>query len=1508
MNYTLRHRFIEWINANFFIPIGYYLCLLLFIGLSMLQSVSAQNYCTPFTSCSFGAHISRVTIGTINNSSSCSNNGYADYTATLLPDTIQAGTNKTITVLTGSPSGYSNGTLAFWIDFNKNNTFDSSEYFFMGSGLGTTFTKQILVSSSTPGGLTTMRVRRVLNGTLNPGAACGSFTYGEAEDYPIYVKPAEVVISHVPFRDTLYSPSIELNANIKQIDLGLNTTDSLGPRIWVRRYGTTTWKVLGGQMMSGNSTNGNWKFLIPFDSLGVRRNGCDSIQYYFVAQDLHVPPNIGYLPEPASHTSVLVQQSPPSEFFGFRLKPRLKDTIYVSQSDCRYQSLSSANGLFSEINARGLEGDLTVLIESDLAEPGQVALLGQRQNGHRIQIRSSAAVLRNLTAAGGNVVMFRLDSVKNLTIDGSFNGQGRFLRFTNSSATANYDTISNVKFYHSCDSILVTHSIFENSIYYQYPNGNSIWLAWGQNKNLVFYDNVFRNVTPTALPHNHIFSEGGNNTAIVRKNEFSNFLKSGIAVLSGNNWIIDSNHFYRSVTPNTYSYDCSGVSVMGEGHLIENNFIGGQAPFVGGGAWKFIDNPQGDIALIDIQGAPGTNAVVVRRNRIDNFIMSKTTAAYASSFSGIRCMYNKVVIEENIIGNPKDSTGYSIKAQASVVSGIYVYTAQPIIIRDNSVSSININEANTSVASMYGIYGSAGSNPFTVDISRNKIFHLYNPWNDWNTITAGINTGGGVSNVVEANTIHDVQVFSGQINGIIFAYNGGSDIARIQRNRIYDIVHGDPSLSWGSQIGEVNGILIQNVGSPLDIVNNQVSLYNRGYMGPVTVRGIYCAGPNSNTIKRILYNSVFISGTASGDAGSAVVVSASNKPTRIANNIFYNKRTGGTKGHYEYWTTGGTPYYGGFSSTQTNNNLYVLRDTTKFVNWYLVGSSPFSNWKSFVHPEDSSFLKTTIAVPDTGFFVNAARGDLHIDTSSVFAWAANNKARGIPGIDGDYDTSGVRSVDPFHPTDMGSDEFKAWHLPANATCIGGTRSFTATTAGSSFQWQVNSGSGYTNLANDNNYSGVTAGTLQISNVPFQWDGYQYRVVVNGIPADIFSLAVVDSIPISVVISGPASGCTGALLSFLAIPTNGGNSPGYQWQVNGVNVGSNSNTFTTSTLINNDQIHVIMRGSACSSPSTIASNTITINTALSQANAGNDTTICDNQSATIGANPGGNTYEWTSMPAGFTSSLSNPTVNPSLTTTYFLKVTSSASCITYDTVVVRVNPSPAANAGMDQTICSGGPGIVIGTSAAAGNTYLWTPPTGLNAANIAMPTANPLSNTIYTLTVTSAQGCSASDATNINVTPLPSTPTITQAGNTLTSSAATGNQWYLNGTTIAGATGASYIPIVSGSYTVRATVNGCTSAASAAFNFVVTAINAPVLDNNISIVPNPVRDRLFIRYNGNMTTLYINLFDLSGRKVSGPGTFTSTYSLDMRGLSAGLYVVQIVNSRNGDEIRRLIVKE
>lgn len=56
---------------------------------------------------------------------------------------------------------------------------------------------------------------------------------------------------------------------------------------------------------------------------------------------------------------------------------------------------------------------------------------------------------------------------------------------------------------------------------------------------------------------------------------------------------------------------------------------------------------------------------------------------------------------------------------------------------------------------------------------------------------------------------------------------------------------------------------------------------------------------------------------------------------------------------------------------------------------------------------------------------------------------------------------------------------------------------TSNLTGASYQWQVNTGSGFVNIANNANYAGVTTATLTLTSVPSSWTGYQYRCVVGG---------------------------------------------------------------------------------------------------------------------------------------------------------------------------------------------------------------------------------------------------------------------------------------------------------------------------------------------------------------------------------------------------------------------------
>ncbi|PKB15635.1 T9SS type A sorting domain-containing protein [Flavobacterium sp. 5] len=170
-------------------------------------------------------------------------------------------------------------------------------------------------------------------------------------------------------------------------------------------------------------------------------------------------------------------------------------------------------------------------------------------------------------------------------------------------------------------------------------------------------------------------------------------------------------------------------------------------------------------------------------------------------------------------------------------------------------------------------------------------------------------------------------------------------------------------------------------------------------------------------------------------------------------------------------------------------------------------------------------------------------------------------------------------------------------------------------------------------------------------------------------------------------------------------------------------------------------------------------TVTVNKPTVVAVAGDDFTkncLMNISGGSIGeASAEGYTYSWTSSPAGFTSTDANPFVNPSVTTTYTVTKTHTASgCSDTDEVTVTVNkPDVTANAGTDFTKnclmnISGGS---IGEASAEGYTYSWTSsPAGFTSTD-ANPSVNPSVTTTYTVTKThTASGCSDTDEVTVTV--------------------------------------------------------------------------------------------------------------------------------------------------------------
>jgi gliding motility-associated-like protein len=203
------------------------------------------------------------------------------------------------------------------------------------------------------------------------------------------------------------------------------------------------------------------------------------------------------------------------------------------------------------------------------------------------------------------------------------------------------------------------------------------------------------------------------------------------------------------------------------------------------------------------------------------------------------------------------------------------------------------------------------------------------------------------------------------------------------------------------------------------------------------------------------------------------------------------------------------------------------------------------------------------------------------------------------------------------------------------------------------------------------------------------------------------------------------------------------------------------TNTTSAAITQTYTLTVTNAAGCVNTATV---TATVNP-LPTANAGTAVAFCAGGTGQLGAPPvAGYTYSWSpttglsnATAAAPTVTLTNTTGAP-ITQTYTLTVTNAGGCTSTTTVAVAVNPLPVvAVMAPAITICAGDAGL-IGAPPVAGYTYSWSPTTGLSSSTVANPTVTlaNLTNFVilqaYTLTVTSAGGCTTTGTVRVAVLP------------------------------------------------------------------------------------------------------------------------------------------------------------
>lgn len=147
-----------------------------------------ECYCAGFTqNCNDGDVIVRVQFGNLDNNTgyACNTGGYTLFTSPV--DTFYTGNIEQMTVTVGD-GGTEN--VAVWIDYNHNGVFDTNEFTALGSANDDDVVNNISVPAGADTGLTVMRVRVRFSTALTSDQACyNGFTYGETEDYLIYLAP-----------------------------------------------------------------------------------------------------------------------------------------------------------------------------------------------------------------------------------------------------------------------------------------------------------------------------------------------------------------------------------------------------------------------------------------------------------------------------------------------------------------------------------------------------------------------------------------------------------------------------------------------------------------------------------------------------------------------------------------------------------------------------------------------------------------------------------------------------------------------------------------------------------------------------------------------------------------------------------------------------------------------------------------------------------------------------------------------------------------------------------------------------------------------------------------------------------------------------------------------------------------------------------------------------------------------------------------------------------------------
>ncbi|MCX6303918.1 MAG: T9SS type A sorting domain-containing protein [Bacteroidetes bacterium] len=350
-------------------------------------------------------------------------------------------------------------------------------------------------------------------------------------------------------------------------------------------------------------------------------------------------------------------------------------------------------------------------------------------------------------------------------------------------------------------------------------------------------------------------------------------------------------------------------------------------------------------------------------------------------------------------------------------------------------------------------------------------------------------------------------------------------------------------------------------------------------------------------------------------------------------------------------------------------------------------------------------------------------------------------------------------------------------------------------------------------------------------------------------------------------------------------------------------------------------------------------TVTLPVPLAVTVSATPSSITSGQSSQLNASPSGGsgsyTYSWTSVPAGFTSTLQNPLVWPTVTTQYNVTVGDGSGTVQGNaTVTVSALPLSATASATPSTVCAG-QNVQLNVVPAGGSgtyTYSWTSVPAGFTSSIQNPVVTPAASTQYIAHVGDGTA-SAEASTSVTV----NQPATAAAGNDTTFAFATiqvplngiasgysGVLWTTSGTgtfSAASSLTGNYLPSATdktgGNVTLTLTASPLSPCSATATDTRVITFDGPIgiadgqtIQAAMVLSPNPTTGLFRLRVSGldNMQAV-VTISDITGRKIFQNDLNASVNrsdQYDLSGYPKGIYLVKI-QAGNQSLVRKLVVE-